>query len=238
MATWTPVALSALHHRHVGLGAAMVESDGWQRPARYTAPEDELNQLRNAVGICDISPVGKVLLQGEAIEPLLNTAFGEVGGLDIGRLRISHLRSDPNDQGALLARLAADEVLVLTTPNRSPSVSDALSAEPGQCGHAVDLTSALAGLKIAGPLAHRLLAGVTEVDTDPVAFADMSCAQAKVAEIHGTLLRRDAGALLSYELYFGREFGEYMWDALVEAGEEYGVAPFGIEALKLLGSGG
>ena len=62
----------------------------------------------------------------------------------------------------------------------------------------------------------------------------MTCVQAPVAEVHGTLLRRDAGGLLSFELYYGREYGEYVWDALMGAGEEYGVSPFGVEALKSL----
>ena len=39
---------------------------------------------------------------------------------------------------------------------------------------------------------------------------------------------------MSNKLSFGREFGEYMWNVLVESGEEYGVAPFGIEALARL----
>jgi len=55
-----------------------------------------------------------------------------------------------------------------------------------------------------------------------------------VAEVHGTLLRIDTGGLPSFDLYFGREFGEYLWDALLEAGGEYSVAPFGIEAMARL----
>ena len=62
----------------------------------------------------------------------------------------------------------------------------------------------------------------------------MTCAQAKLAEIHGTVLRRDLGGLTSYDLYVGREYGVYMWDALMEAGEEHGLVPFGTEAMESL----
>ena len=234
MVTWNPVALSGMHHSHVSLGAVMVESDGWQRPATYTTAEDELHRLQQTIGLCDISPVGKLLVQGEALETHLGEAFTDIGRLQIGHASQQRLKAGSGAQAVLLARLADDEALVLTAPNQAPSVLGLLSAASDRCVHLVDITSALAGVKIIGPLARRLLAAVTELDTSTEAFPDMSCAQAKVAEIHGTLLRRDVAGFPSFELYFGREYGVYMWDALMEAGEEYNAAPFGTEALARL----
>ena len=60
--------------------------------------------------------------------------------------------------------------------------------------------------------------------------SNLSCAQTRCAEIHCTLIRTDLGPLPSYDLFFPREFGEYMWDAIFEAGEEFGVAAVGFEA--------
>ena len=93
------------------------------------------------------------------------------------------------------------------------------------------MSSGLAGVRISGPLSNLLLGKISELDVSPTTFSDMRCAQTKTAEIHGTLLRMDRGSLPSYELYFPREFGEYMWDALMEAGAEYRVAPVGFEAM-------
>ena len=237
MATSTPIALSALHYVHVTLGAVMVDSHGWQRPARYTSADDELERLQRAVGMCDVSPSGKLLVQGESIDALLGASFPKMEPLQTGRVLRQELRGPPAAQEIVLARLADDEVLALCAPGQAPSVSEALGQAPAECGHAVDITSALAGFKIAGPLAHRLMAAVTELDTSPEAFEDMSCAQASIAEVHGTVLRLDAGAVQSYELYVDRGYGEYMWDALMESGEEHGVVPFGTEALARLESG-
>ena len=237
MATSTPIALSALYYMQVALCAVMVDGDGWRRPARFTSAEEELELLQGAVGLCDVSPSGKLLIQGEAIDALLDAAFPDMGPLDTGRVQRQPFKGGTGVHEVILARLADDELLVLSAPGLAPSVAELLSEAPVECGHAVDITSSLTGVKIAGPLAQRLLAAVTELDTSPEPFPDMSCAQTKVAEVHGTLLRRDAGALLSYELYFDRGFGEYMWDALMEAGEVYGVAPFGIEAMARLESG-
>ncbi len=136
--------------------------------------------------------------------------------------------------GSFQTMMAADEALVLTGPGQAPVVAGILAQSPGDCAHAVDVTSALAGLKVTGPLSHRLLAFVTELDISPWEFSNMTCAQAKVAEIHGTVLRRDLGGLTSYDLYVGWEYGVYMWDALMEAGEEYGLTPFGTEAMERL----
>ena len=54
------------------------------------------------------------------------------------------------------------------------------------------------------------------------------------SRIHGVLLRLDISDLPSYELYFSRDFGQYMWDLLLEAGEEYNLMPCGIEAMDRL----
>ena len=64
-----------MHYRHLERGAVMTERDGWMLPARYSAPEEEAASVRQAVGITDISPVGKIRLQGEAIDQALREAI-------------------------------------------------------------------------------------------------------------------------------------------------------------------
>ena len=179
------------------------------------------------MGICDISPTGKLSLQGSGLDVMLGNAFEDTGVGSLSRNRSVVSSTQP----AVLARLAYDEVMILTGPNEAPSVAEALEKQAAGCAHAVDVTSALAGIRVAGPRGHLLLAGVTELDVSPQAFPDMRCGQTRVAEIHSVVLRLDLGGLPGYELYFGREFGEYIWDALLEAGEEYEVTPFGVEAM-------
>ena len=234
MATWSPIALSAIHHKHLGLGATMVENSGWQRPARYTSVEDEVDRLQQAVGICDISPVGKMLLQSEAAISLLEATITGIDGVAVGQVRRLRRKGDTEYHDVVVAYLAVDEAFVLISPNGASLVAKSLAKDSAYCAHAVDMTSAYAGVMIVGPLARGLLGAVTEVNVSGRTMPDMSCLQAKVAEIHALLLRRDLGGLLCYELYIGREFGEYIWDTLMEAGEEYHIVPFGIEALARL----
>ncbi len=234
MTTWKPVRRSAMHHKHVALGAAMVERVGWQRPARYTSVEQEVRQLRSKAGLCDVSPTGKLSLLGDLIESFLSAAFPGLAPPDVGAVRRHDLAGWGGLDSVVLARLARDEIMVLASSGQAAPLSEALVETPGRCAHAVDLTSALAGIRITGPCSRLLLAGVTEFDLAPETFPDMSCAQTRTAEIHCILLRQDSGELPSYELYFGREYGEYMWDALLEAGEEYGALPVGFEAMSHL----
>ena len=234
MSTWQPVALSAIHPKHLSLGAVIVESDGWQRPASYTSAGEETDRLRDGVGICDISPLGKIVVHGDG-EAYLAEGFPQPVPSKPGASGRLQAAEDSGIQEMVVARLAHDEALLLTAPNQAPLVIALLESESDRCAHAVDVTSVLAGIKIAGPSASRLLAGVTEMDLRPESFPDMSCAQGSVSEVHGTLLRLDHGGLLSYDLYFGREYGEYMWDSLMEAGSPHGVTPFGTEALARLG---
>ena len=232
MTAWNPVRRGAMHHRHLAMGATMAERGGWQQPAYYRSADEELRLLSATVGLCDISPAGKLKLQGSDLDQLLAAVFPGAGGLAVGGVRL--VASGPGPAQVVLARLALDEILAVTPTDQAPSLAETLGGGPDRCAHVVDLTSALAGVRITGPEAGSLLARVTELDASPSALPDMGCAQTKVAEVHGTLLRMDLGGVPSYDLYFSRDFGEYMWDALMEAGELHGAAPVGIDAMERL----
>ncbi len=220
-----------MHHQHLAFGASMVDKDGWQQPVRYTSEEDELRRLRGGVGLQDISPSGKVIIEGEDVETFLAAALPGTGGLAPGEVRAAVGPDAATPEDLVLARLSRDEFLVLTPPGRAPALMEALGESPDSCAHVLDMTSGLAGVGIIGPQADLLLSAISELDVADSAFPNMRCARTKTADIHGTLLRVDRGDLPCYRLYFTREFGEYVWDALLEAGAEYKAVPVGLEAM-------
>ena len=228
----TPLGRSAMHHRHVALGAAMVQHEGWERPARYTSVDQELERVETTAGLFDMSPVGKLNVQGDAIDEPLERILEESEALQIGSVKTA----PAGDGLAHIARLGHDEAMIVTEPNQASAAVEALALGSDECAHVVDVTSGLAVVRIIGPSAHLLLEAVTELDTSAEALPDLSCAQGAFLEIHGILLRFDLGGLPAYEIYVGREFGEYAWDALLEAGAEHGVVPVGIEAMEKLAS--
>ena len=227
---WTPIGRSAMHHRHVDLRAVMVQRDDWERPARYTSAEEELGRLENAVGLFDMSPVGKLNIQGYAIDEAITRILESSEALEVGAVRTAE-----TEGGAVrAARLARDEAMIVTEPNQASAVVETFGLGSDECAHIVDVTSGLAAIRIVGPSARLLLEAVTELDTSAEALPNSGCAQGAFLEVHGILLRLDLGGLPAYEIYTGREFGEYAWDALLETGAEYGVVPVGVEAMEEL----
>ena len=237
MTVSTAVGLTAMHHLHLELGARMVEEGGWQRPAVYTTVDEEVDRLRGAAGITDVSPDGKISLQGSSIGSMVDGAFAEARsdeGLRAGECAFVANSGKPHAPPVLLARLASDEMVAFTGPPEREGVRDSLASHAGPTAQAVDLTSALAGAAITGPSAALVLSSVSGLDTSPDNLPDMGCAQGEAAGVHGIFVRADRGGVPGYRLYFGREYGEYVWEALLDAGREYGAAPVGTEALARL----
>ena len=232
----SPLALSALHHVHLALGAEMEEGYGWLRPARYTSPDEEAEAVRGGVGLCDTSPSGKLLLHGE-VDRYIMEGLQQGGPEEPGDAGLMQFTEDSGIGDILAARLTADEALLVTAPNQSSMVAETLGDMDDGCAHSVDITSARTGICIAGPAAQHTLAAVTEVDTSTHSFTDMSCAQGSVSQVHATLIRHDIGDLPRYSIYVDRAYGEYMWETLVEAGTRYGMIPFGTDALSRLQPG-
>ena len=234
MAAPNPLALSALHHAHLALGAEMAESYGWLRPARYTTPDEEADSVRGGVGLFDVSPSGKLLLHGD-VDRYIMEGLQQGGPEEPGDAGLMQFTEDSGIGDILAARLATDEALLITAPTQSPVVAETLGDMEDGCAHSVDITSARTGICVTGPAAQSTLAGVTEIDTSPHSFPDMSCAQGSMSQVHATLIRHDKGDLPCYYIYVDRAYGEYMWEALIEAGKRYDITPFGTAALSQLG---
>ena len=203
----------------------MVEHEGWTLPARYTDPADEAASVRQSVGISDFSPVGKIRMQGESIDKALLAAIPDYRATGVGSVFFAK-------EGHIVARLADDDCLIITEPEQIKATLKSLRQDG--CAHPVNVTSALASIRLVGPNSPAVLAGVSELDFAPHTFLEFTCVQTMVGEIHGTVIRKDVGGLLAYDLYFSRDYGDHMWESLMDAGELHGLTPFGLEALALL----
>ena len=239
MAMSVPLKRTALHYQHLALNAAMMDDGGWQRPERYEPPDEEVQAVRAGVGLCDISPVGKLDLKGKESVPVLERLFFPSAVPRLGQAQRMVLK---NTDGVavveeLCCRLGSDHVLIITAPGTVAVVEQTLTQymeAANGCMHLTNLTSALAAVQLVGPYSRDLLCKLTALDLSPRQFADLTCAQGSVAKVHAFVVRADIGSELAYEVYCGREFGEYLWDTLRDAGQEFGVVPFGVAAQRLL----
>ena len=229
-AEFTPIRRTAMHQKHLVLGASLVNRDGWQQAARFDSVDDEAKLLRDTVGIYDISPKSKFGVKGERLAQFISEIFSGSTIPNVGESNIARIK----DEKMTLCRLAEDEILCLAAARSQKALAEALKNPPGQCAHTLELTSGLAGIGIVGPRATRLLSMISELNTSGSDFTNFRCAQSKFADIHGAVLRTDIGDLPGYQLYCGREFGEYIWGALVDAADACGGGPVGFEACDAL----
>ena len=235
MSVLSPERRTAMYHAQLSQGAVMADADGWQLPVHYGDPAREANWLRGSVGVSDVSPIGKVRMVGRDAAHAVTTIVPQAGHMPIGSVLEASSALGPG--GKLLAvRLASDEFLVLTPAGVAPLAIDALRSGHSNCAYAVDVTSALCGVSIVGPATTEILSRVTEMDSSPRALPDLACVQSRFAEVHGLLLRRDVKDIAIYQLYAGREFGECLWEALVETAHDLGGGPVGTQALLGLAS--
>ena len=229
---WTVERRSAMGPLQLLQGAVMAELDGWQQPLHYGNKENELKMLRETVGIHDLSPGGAVRLVGEGAVSLAAGLSSGHKELDIGWVRECRIATESETLSLLESRLTSDEIVFLTAPGDAPFVIEFLLTSPTTCSHTVDISPGLAGAGINGPKAASLLSMITALDLSAEALPDLHCVQSRFAEVQGLLVRQDIGTAPAYQLYFAREYGEYIWEAISQAARDIGGGPVGTEAIR------
>ena len=236
-----PVQLSAMHDWHVARGARMMTAGTWLRPERYGPPSEEVAAVRNAVGLIDVSPLGKLRLTGPGVPDLLERLYvNSWRDLRRGRVRYGMMC---NDEGVVLddgvcARLADDDWYVSTTSTGAAGALEWVEwwrqSGWGDGVHVTDLTEARAAVNLAGPASREVLQKLTSRDLSKARFPYMRARSTRIAGLSCLVLRIGFTGELSYEIHGPAGGGQYLWEALMEAGEEHGIRPFGVEAQRIL----
>ena len=235
-----PVKRTALHERHVQLGAAMADVGPWKRPHSYGPVSEEIAAVRERVGIIDVSTLGKIDVQGADAPALLDKVYTHrFSNLPVGRIRYSLLCSDNGsiiDDGTI-TRLSEHHYFITTTTANVDLMEEWLkwwNAGAGGNVHVNNVTSGYGAINVAGPKARETLSKLTDVDLSPDAFRYMRSAEGEVAGVPCLFLRIGFVGETGWEMHFSAEYSEHMWDALLDAGSEFGIAPFGVEAQRVL----
>ena len=125
-AQFNPVRRSAMHHKHLELGASMVERNGWQQPAHFGSVEADAKHLREAVGLFDISPRVKFALMGDQLDQLVSRVFSTVSVPDVGEICLGAPADGNHDAKTVLCRLAGDEILCVAPAGSAPRLAEVL----------------------------------------------------------------------------------------------------------------
>jgi sarcosine oxidase subunit alpha len=236
-----PVRVTPLHAWHVDHKAHMINAGLWKRPEHYGDPVAEALAVRERVGLIDVSTLGKLQLTGPDVARLLERVYtNRWQGLDMGRARYGVM---VNEEGVVMddgvtARLGDDLYYMTTTSGGASGVHEWIewwlqSGWPFDV-QVVDVTEDRAAFNLAGPRARDVLATLTDLDLDNEAFPYMSVRQARVAGAPAIILRIGFTGELSYEIHVPSGYGAHVWQALIDAGKEHGIMPFGVEAQRIL----
>lgn len=266
-----PVALGALvgHHRGKDFrptrrtpghdwaaeqGATFIEAGPWLRAQYFPKPGDrnwldaavrEVTAVRTLVGICDVSTLGKIDLQGADAAKFLDRLYvNTFSTLPVGRARYGlMLREDGIvfDDGTV-AHMADDRYCMTTTTANAAKVMQHMDfchqvLWPDLDVQFVSVTDQWAQFSIAGPRAREVLRRLVapEFDIADAAFPHMAAADAAFrGSIRGRLFRLSFSGELAYELAIPAGYGDAMIRAIMDAGHDFGIAPYGTEALTAM----
>ncbi|HEX5328042.1 MAG TPA: glycine cleavage T C-terminal barrel domain-containing protein, partial [Acetobacteraceae bacterium] len=249
---YAPVRLTPMHAWHQSHGAEFVEAGAWLRPSLYPKAGDtdawasvlrEAGAVRRAVGICDVSTLGKVDVQGGDAATFLDRVYANtISSLPVGRARYGlMLREDgiAFDDGTV-SRLADDHFFLTTTTANADRVMEHLEFHLQTCWPELDVqlasvTDQWASTSMAGPRARDLLRCVVQgLDLSNGAFPFMAVGDAEIAGCPVRVFRISFSGELAYEIATPWGYGVSVWEAVLQAGAEFGIEPYGTEALGLL----
>ncbi len=246
-----PVRRSAMHEWHTLAGARFVTAGLWLRPQLYPGRHEgdldcinrETLAVRNGVGLVDVSTLGKIDLQGpDAAEFLERVYANRWKSLAVGKVRYgAMLREDGTvfDDGTT-TRIADQRYLMTTTTANAVRVMSQLEyclqvLWPELDVYCTSVTDQWAALALAGPQSRAVLQKLAPTgDWSNTALPHMSYRAATLAGIPARVFRLSFSGEISYEINVAADHGDAMWRATHDAGYDFGITPYGTEAMGVL----
>ena len=256
-ATSRGIRRSPLHDRLVARNACFGEVGGWER-ANWYAPDgvepryeysygrqnwfpysaEEHRAVREGVGLFDQMSFGKILVQGRDAERLLGRICTADVALQPGRIVYTQWLNERGgvESDVTVTRLTPDRFLVVTTGTSTLRDLDWLRREIPADAHAAitDMTSAEAVISIMGPRSREFLSSLTDADLSNEGFPFGTAREIDLGMAFVRAARTTYVGELGWELYVPTEFATHVYDALVGAGDAFGLRHAGYHALNSL----
>jgi sarcosine oxidase subunit alpha len=247
-----PVRKTPLHDWADEFGAVFVEAGLWMRSSWFPQGDEdwlasasrEVLATRERVGLCDVSTLGKIDVQGRDAAEFLNRLYcNTFSTLDVGKARYGlMLREDGIvfDDGTT-SRLATDHFLMTTTTANAARVMSHMefchqAHWPELDVQYVSVTEQWAQMAIAGPKARATLQKIVDrVMLDDTSFPYLAAKEISIlGGMNARLFRISFSGEHAYELAVPADYGNLVARGIMQAGEEFGIVPYGIEALSIM----
>ncbi len=234
-------------------GAVFVEVGQWMRAQYFPQPGEshwretvdrEALAVRSAVGICDVTTLGKIDVQGRDASEFLNRIYANMmATLPVGKTRYGLMLREEGtlyDDGTC-ARLGEAQYVVTTTTANAATVYRKMEFArqclwPDLDVSLISTTDAWAQLAVAGPKSRELLSRIVDdFDLSNEAFPFMACAELSICKgLRARLFRISFSGELAYEIAVPARFGNALMERLMTIGADLGVTPYGTETLGVL----
>jgi len=248
---YRPTRKSPMHEWHEKNNAVFVDAGLWLRPRYYKqdnetlqeAAKREATNVRNNVGICDVTSLGKIDIKGPDCAEFLNRIYTNAWmKLSVGKARYGvMLREDGIvfDDGTT-TRISENHFHMTTTT--APAVNVLAHLEyylqvvwPELDVNVLSTTEQWAGAALAGPNSRNLLSKLfTDIDVSNEAIPFMGYKEADLFGVPARIFRISFSGELAYEINVESGYGIFMWEKIVELGKEMNIEPYGTEALSTL----
>jgi sarcosine oxidase subunit alpha len=246
-----PARHTSPHQLHIAAGALFEDVGQWKRPWYFPQGKEDMHQavhrevlaVREGVGIMDASTLGKIDIQGPDAAKLLNWMYTNPWlKLEVGKARYG-LMLDENgmvyDDGVTV-RLAENHFLMTTTTGGAARVLGWMerwvqTEWPDMRVFMTSVTDHWSTFGLVGPKARAVLEKVChDVDLSLAAFPFMSYREGTVAGVAARIMRISFSGELSFEVNVPSHYGASVWAALMAAGAEFNITPYGTETMHVL----
>src|SRR5437867_2171428 len=231
-ATLQATPLNAVHRR---MGAKMVDFGGWDMPVQYSGIIEEHLAVRKAVGLFDVSHMGEIEISGPEAARLTDfVTTNAVARLKLGQAQYSALLYDHGGfvDDVLVHKVADDHYFICVNASNQEKDYEHIRAH-NRFDTQVDFSSArYAQLAVQGPKALQTLQKLTTAQLAPIKyywFIDDA-----VLGVPARIARTGYTGEDGFEIYVAPGQAERMWEALLEAGREFGIKPCGLGARNTL----
>jgi sarcosine oxidase subunit alpha len=237
-----PVRYSPMQPWHERHGAVPLVAGQWIRPDHYGDPAAEVTAVRTAVGLIDVTPIGKLDLRGPDVPKLLELLYvNKWQKLGVGRVRYGLMCAEDGvvlDDG-VTGRLGENHYLMSTTSSGAAPVWEWVerwlqTAHPEWRVHVTPVTTAYASINVAGPRSRELLQALTDTDLSNKSFPWLTGKFINVGIAQAHALRVNFVGELGWELHHPIEMQNTIFDLVMDAGREFDIRPFGIRAMDSL----
>ena len=246
-----PTRKTPMHSWHEKNNAVFTDAGAWKRPRYYKqgnetlfeASKREAKNVRDHVGICDVTTLGKIDIKGPDAAEFLNRVYTNAWlKLPIGKARYGvMLREDGivMDDGTT-TRITENHYHMTTTTAQAANVLSHLEyylqvVWPELNVNVVSTTEQWAGAALAGPKSRDVLAKLfpnLDVSNEELPF--MGYVVGDLFGVEAKIFRISFSGELAYEINVQSDHGLFMWEKIMEVGKEFNIQPYGTEALSTL----